>query len=156
MAKKVTKQKDDMFDEAQEKEEVIPEVTLTDEDIENEPDVEEHDDIKEGFIAESDPNSKVYDPLQKHKGEAEDVVQESLNKQVTSMGRKTGEKLNDEKKYKKHKILIPESQFAKNEEFILVGTNGWNMQIKRGVPAMVPDEILTRLSRSGYNPTLVR
>ena len=156
MAKKVEERKD-LFDEnVEEVQEETPEVTLTDEDIENEPDVEKADDLKEGFIAEADPRSHLIDPLKKHSGPAEDLVKSSLNKQITALGRITAEKLNDEKRFKKYKVLIPESEFAKNEDYILVGTNGWNMQIKRGVPVMLPDVIIDRLSRSGYNPTLVR
>jgi hypothetical protein len=126
---------------------------LFDDSVETEEVVTERNDLEEGFLAESDPLSKMKDPLGLQKGPGEDVINESLNKQVTALGRETAKKLNE---LPKHKVVIPYKELNPDDHFVVVGTNGWNMQIKRGVPVMLPDEIIKRLGESGEAPTLVR
>ena len=140
MATKVKETEKDLFADA--------EVT---EEIEDE--IKEHDDMEEGFRAESDPASKMVDPLADQKGPAEDVVRMSLDGQLTALGRETAEKLN---KLLKHKVMIPTKELNPDDKFVVVGTNGWNTQILRGKPVMLPDVIIERLSASGEAPTLVR
>jgi hypothetical protein len=113
----------------------------------------EHDDLKEGMLAERDPASKMRDPLEEHKGPAVDIVKKSLDGQLTHLGRETAKKLD---KMKKFKVLIPFKDLNTGDDFVVVGTNGWNSQIKRGKPVMLPEEIIIRLSNSGESPTLVR
>lgn len=120
---------------------------------ESEEEILEHDDLKEGFLAEEDPTSKMKDPLAAHKEQAEDVVRKSLDTQLTALGRKTAEMLN---KQPKIKIVIPIKELNPDDEFVVIGTNGWNTQIKRGVPVELPEEIYHRLAASGENPTMVR
>jgi len=115
-------------------------------------DVVEHDDLKEGFVAESDPSSKVKHSADAYKQEAEDLLAKSLNQQVTALGRKTAEKLKDEKKIK---LMVPKNELMPDDEFVVVGINGWVTQIRRGEPVMVPESFFEHLSNGGYNPTIV-
>lgn len=114
--------------------------------------LQERDDIKEGLMAESDPRSQMSDPSQVQNKPAKDLGKESLKTRVTNMGRKAGEELNQKKKVK---VMVPIDELSPEDEHVVVGTQGWNMQIKRGEPAMVPEPIVRRLVESGYNPTLV-
>ncbi len=140
MATKVKEQEKDLFAD-------VKEVTTDDELI------IDHDDLKEGIMAESDPATKLLDPLAAHKGEAADVVKQSLDGQLTALGRKTAELL---KQCPKHKVVIPFKELNPDDDFVVVGINGWNLQIKRGVPVMLPDEVIHALSVGGESPTLVR
>lgn len=138
-----TKKKDvDIFDEE------VKDVVLDDEE-----EMPENDDLKEGFMAESDPASKMKDPLAHHNKDASDVVKKSLDGQLTALGRATAEKLNA---LPKHKVVVPHKELNPDDDFVVVGTNGWNTQIKRGEPVLLPDELIDRLSKSGEAPTLVR
>jgi hypothetical protein len=132
-------------------------VDIFDEDVKDiasdEEEIMERDDIKEGLMAEADPASKMADPLAAHSEPAEDVVRLSLDGQLTALGRETAEKLN---KTKKQKVLIPMKDLNPDDAFVVVGTNGWNTQIKRGKPVMLPEEIIHRLTEAGEGPTLVR
>ncbi len=128
------------------------EKNVFDEETTEEEVVEKPDDLKEGFIAESDPNSKMSDPTHKHQGPADDVVKKSLDNQLTALGKETARKLNERPK---HKVVIPKKELSPDDHSVVVGTNGWNIQVKRDVPVMLPDIIIDRLSKSGENPTLV-
>lgn len=142
MSTKVKEQEKDLFAEV--KEAVDTEV----EDV-----IIEHDDLQEGIMAESDPVSKMIDPLADQRGPAEDVVKLSLDSQLTALGRATAEKLNAQPKTK---VMIPFKELNPDDKFVVVGTNGWNTQILRGKPVLLPDVIIERLSISGEAPTLVR
>lgn len=137
--------KSELFDE---KEDV-----KIDEELSEVEDVVEPDDLEEGFIAEHDPASRIPDFTAKYKGEAEDVVKTSLDGQLTQLGRETAKKLDD---YPKYKVVIPIKELAPDDKFVVVGTNGWNTQILRDKPVMLPDVIIDRLAKAGENPTLVR
>ena len=125
--------KEDIFDEATE--------------------LEERDDLKEGMVAEADPKSIMNDPMEAHNKPAVDVVKRSLDSQLTALGRETAKQLDQ---CPKHKVMIPMKELNPDDTFVLVGTNGWNMQIKRGEPVLLPDEIIERLAASGDAPTFVR
>ncbi len=137
--------KKDLFDETED-------VKAKDETIEIEEEVIPPDDLKEGFIAEADPRTAMYDPLAAHKGPGEDVVKQSLDGQLTSLGRDTAKLLDAQPK---HKVLLPVDKLNPDDSFVVVGTNGWNMTIKRGKPVLLPEEIITRLVKSGETPTIV-
>ncbi len=115
-------------------------------------DVVEHDDLKEGFVAESDPSSKVKEASTAYKQDAEDLLTKSLNQQVTGLGRRTAEKLKGEEKIK---LMVPKNELMPDDEFVVVGINGWVTQIRRGEPVMVPKSFFEHLSNGGYNPTIV-
>ncbi len=136
----------DIFDE-EVKDEEVKDVASEDEII------VEHDDVKEGLMAESDPATRMKDPLAEQKLPAVDVVKESLDKQLTALGRKTAEALNAQPK---QKVVVPFKDLNPTDEYVVAGTNGWNMQIRRGVPVMLPEEIILRLAEAGEHPTLVR
>jgi len=131
----------DMFDED------VKDIASDDEEI------IQHDDVKEGLMAESDPASKMADPLAAQSEPAADIVKMSLDKQLTALGRKTAEALN---KLEKFKVMIPMREFDPDDTFVVVGTNGWNTQIARGKPVMLPEAIIHRLAEAGEGPTLVR
>ncbi len=145
MSAKAKKKDTDIFDEE------IEEKT-DDQSIESEEDVTPPDDIKDGLVAESDPRSRMYNPLALAKGPAEDLISNSLKEQKSSLGRKTAQELDKQKKYK---IMLPMDKLNPDDTFVTVATNGWVAQIKRNKPVMVPKEILTRLINSGETPTVV-
>lgn len=120
---------------------------------EEEKDLEERDDVKEGMMAEADPISRISDPLKEHKGPAEDIVKKGLDGQLTALGRETATKLDA---MPKHKVLIPVKELNPHDTTAVVGINGWNIQIKRGVPVILPDAVIGLLYDAGENPTLVR
>ena len=136
-------------DKPEEEKKVINTTAVYDEDE----DMEKPDDLKEGFTAEEDPRSKIYDPLAIQRGPAEDVVKKSLNEQLTALGRKTARKLSDQPK---HKVMIPIKELNPNDSSVVVGINGWNLQIKRGVPVLLPEEVVKLLAGAGETPTIVR
>jgi uncharacterized protein YbaR (Trm112 family) len=115
--------------------------------------VEPPDDLKEGFTAEVDPASRLKDARAYEKVEAEDIIKSSLNRQITELGRKTAKALENSPK---HKVMIPENKLSPEDTFVVAAINGWTFQIKRGVPVLLPDEIINLLADGGYTPTLVR
>ena len=131
------------------------EIDVFEDEVKEVEDIEQDDltDLEEGLQAESDPKSRVNSLLDAHDAAAQDIVSESLDTQLTKLGRETGEKLN---KLPKLKVLIPIKDLNPHDEFVVVATNGWISQIKRNVPVLLPDEIVMRLSAAGENPTLVR
>lgn len=90
---------------------------------------------------------------EKYSQEAIDALEQSVEKQVAAMGRATGELL---KKEKRHKTLIPLDKLNPHDGEVIVGLNGFNLQIKKNVPVMLPGAIIDLLEEGGYNPTLVR
>jgi len=130
-------------------------VDLFDDEEVSEEEVVEHDenqDLKEGFIAERDPSSKAKAPFEIHKQEADDLVQQGLNKQVTSLGKDAAKQHAEEEKIK---LMVPVNEYISEDDYAVVATNGCIYQIKRGVPVMVPKSFFARLSNGGYNPTMV-
>jgi len=112
------------------------------------------DDFQEGIMAEMDPRSRVADRLINEKTPAIDVVKESLDRQVTNLGRRTAEQF---KKYPKRKVVIPKDPLNPKDEYgVVVGVNGWTFNIPRGKPVELPDPVIDLLIGGGYNPTLVR
>lgn len=110
------------------------------------------DDVKEDLAAETDPKSKV-NVDNSHKEEAIDVIQLSIEKQLSQLGKKTAELL---KARPQEKVLVPIDKLNKYDEFVVVGINGWNLQIQKGVPVMLPDCVVDLLIDGGYQPTRVR
>lgn len=122
------------------------------EDIEN---VEMPDDLREGFIAEIDPASKLESEKEKIASEdAPDILKENVRGQVTSIGRKTAEDLAEN--YEKVKMMVPIDRLHPDDEFVVVAINGRIFQIKRGKAVMVPEPIYNIALESGLNPTIVR
>ncbi len=124
-----------------------------DNDVVEEEEVVVPDDLTEGFVAEHDPNTRMTETVARHAGEADDMVGMSLDKQLTKIGRDTAEKLNKREKFK---VIIPKNELSPNDTFVVVGINGWNLQIKRDVPVYLPDVVVDLLANGGYSPTLVR
>ncbi len=77
----------------------------------------------------------------------------SIEKQITTMGRAMAEKL---KTYPQEKVMIPIDKLNKGVTDVVVGMNGFNIQIKRGVPVMLPIPVVDLLIQARYNPTIVR
>ena len=112
--------------------------------------------VKENLAAERDPASVVKDTTKESmvsKENAVNVLDESVAKQVSRMGRQTAEKLRNSPK---EKVLIPKDKLNMNDEYVVVGINGWNLQIQRGVPVILPRQVVNLLAQAGYGPTLVR
>jgi len=42
------------------------------------------------------------------------------------------------------------------DSFVVVGINGWNLQIQREVDVHLPKPVIDLLRLGGYNPTLVK
>ncbi len=128
---------------------VLPETV-----IEEAEEIVPNDDLQEGIMAESDPRSRVKDRLIDEKTPAIDVVKESLDRQITNLGRKTAEKF---KEYPRRKVVIPVDPLNPKDEYgVPVAVNGWTYNIPRGKPVYLPDPIIDLLIGGGYNPTLVR
>ncbi len=102
-------------------------------------------------------NNQLVQHLKEKCGQEEmKVTQElspSIEKQVTSMGRAVAEKL---KTYPQEKVQLPIDKLNKGVMDVVVGINGFNIQIKRGVPVMLPIPVVDLLIQGGYNPTIVR
>ena len=112
--------------------------------------------VKEGLAAERDPASVVKDTTKESMVSQEDAVNildESIAKQVSRMGRLTAEKLRNSPN---EKVLIPKDKLNMHDEYVVVGINGWNLQIQRGVPVILPRQVVDLLAQGGYSPTLVR
>lgn len=112
--------------------------------------------VKEGLAAERDPASVVKDTTKESMVSQEDAVNildESIAKQVSRMGRLTAEKLQNSPK---EKVLIPKDKLNEHDEYVVVGINGWNLQIQRGTPVILPRQVVDLLAQGGYSPTLVR
>ena len=121
-----------------------------DEDIEEiGEDEEEVGVVKEGPIHERDPKSDIKPKVVK---EQPTELDGTIAKQVTQMGRATAEKLKKEKMYR---VQIPVSELNKHDQQVVVGINGWNFQIKKGVPVTLPEPVVQLLQDAGYNPTFL-
>ncbi len=84
---------------------------------------------------------------------AVNVLDASIEKQVAAIGRKTAEAL---KKEKQIKVQIPVDPLNKKVKYCVVGINGWNLQIAREKPVLLPESVVDLLAQGGYNPTYLR
>ncbi len=110
----------------------------------------EQEGLEEGMTQERDPGPTITkETLQ----EAKDVLSASIDKQVTQIGRATAKKL---KEYPTEKVLIPKDRLNKDDGYAVVGINGWNFQIQKDTPVVLPAPVVTLLEQGGYYPTRVR
>lgn len=108
--------------------------------------------VKEG-VPERDQAS-IPKPLYDKEAEAIDFTeQQGIEAQVTAIARKTAEEL---KTFPKEKVMIPKDKLNPQDSYAVVGINGWNLQIQRGVPVLLPVPVVELLENGGYNPTQVR
>lgn len=77
----------------------------------------------------------------------------SIEKQVTSLGKAMAEKL---RTYPQEKVMIPVDKLNKSDSFVVVGLNGFNIQIQRGKTVSLPRPVVDLLIQGGYAPTMVR
>lgn len=77
------------------------------------------------------------------------VLEKSIEKQVAAMGRATREAL---RKQPLRKVTIPIDKINPHDTSVLVGLNGFNLQIKRNVPVVLPQPIIDLLVIGGYSP----
>ena len=112
------------------------------------------DAVSEGLAADRDPSSTVK-PVYDKKAEAEDMFAPGggVEAQVSQLSRKTAEEL---KKFPKHKVMIPADKLNPGHGSVVVGINGWNIQIMRGVPVLLPEPVIELLVNGGYNPTHIK
>lgn len=116
------------------------------------PEVKQAEAVKEG-VPERDQAS-IPKPLYDKEAEAIDFTeQQGIEAQVTAIARKTAEEL---KKFPKEKVMIPADKLNPQDTYAVVGINGWNLQIQRGVPVLLPVPVVELLEDGGYNPTRVR
>jgi hypothetical protein len=120
---------------------------------EDEDEVVKPDDLTEGFIAESDPKSKLKNMRAYQDMEPVDVIGTSLDKFITKLGRATAEELN---KKPKMKVMLPKNDRSPQDTYAVASINSWVFQVARGVPMLLPAEIIDLFADGGYNPTLVR
>lgn len=122
------------------------------EEFEEEEEVEEievQEDVKEGPVYDRDPKSDIKArPIP----DQPTVLDSTIAKQVTQMGKATAEKLRKQKQYR---VQIPVSELNKHDQECVVGVNGWNFQIKKGVPVTLPETVVKGLQKGGYNPTFL-
>ncbi len=115
--------------------------------------VMEDDNMEESEAVQEGMPERDQDPIIKDKSPSPDPLAKSIERQVTAMGRKTAEKL---RSAPKEKIKIPLDQLNPNAGDVVVGVNGWNLQIQRGVAVNLPSPVVALLEQGGYNPTRVR
>jgi len=85
--------------------------------------------------------------------EATDILaQEGIDAQLHELAKATKAKLDKEKKVK---VRIPKDQLNKNNNYALVGINGFNLQIMREVNVYLPTPVYELLVQGGYNPIYV-
>ena len=99
------------------------------------------------------PASVMPDPFAVDKSEPEDVIDKSLDQQISGMARKTGEKLNA---MPKDNIIVPVDRQNPHDGYVEVAINSYVMRIKRGVKVALPGPVVDLLVSAGYGPTLVR
>jgi hypothetical protein len=110
-------------------------------------------DLVKGLQAERDPASVMPDPFAVDKSEPEDVIDKSLDQQISGIARKTGEKLNT---MPKDNIIVPVDRQNPHDEYVEVAINSYVIRIKRGVKVALPRPVVDLLVSAGYGPTLVR
>ena len=113
-------------------------------------DVVEDDAIVQGLSADKDPSSEM--PENNQGNEAQDILRKSIDSQVTQLGKNTAKQLAKQKKYK---VVIPKDKLNPKDNFVVVGINGWNFQIMRDTPVLVPEAVYTLLVEGGYGPTVI-
>lgn len=131
------------------------------EEVVNEPEVKEPEiteeidktDMGEGLMAERDPASAMNDPFAVDKSKAVDLVARGLDQQISRAARETGEKLNA---MPKDNIMIPIDKQNPHDSFVIVGINGYYLQIQRGKKVALPRPVVDLLIAGDYGPTLVR
>jgi len=77
----------------------------------------------------------------------------AIEKQVTAMGKDTAKKLRNSPQ---EKVRVPKDPLNPKDSFVVVGINGWNLQIQREVDVHLPKPVIDLLRLGGYNPTLVK
>lgn len=111
------------------------------------------DDLTEGFIAESDVKSQLKGMKAYQDVEPVDVIGTSLDRFITKLGRSAAEELHSKPKIK---VMIPLNELSPQDTFAVAAINSWVFQVKRGVPLLLPGEIIDLFTDGGYNPTLIR
>ncbi len=111
------------------------------------------DDLTEGFIAEADGKSQLKSLKAYQDMEPIDVIGSSLDKVITKLGREAANELNSRPK---HKVMIPLNDLSPMDTYAVACINSWVFQLKRGVPVLLPAEVIDLFAEGGYNPTLVR
>ena len=108
--------------------------------------------VKE-FIPEPNKTS-IPKPLYDKDAEAIDITaQAGVEAQITAIAKETAEKL---KQCPKEKVMIPKDRLNAQSTYVVVGINGWNIQIQRGTPVLLPVPVVELLENGGYAPTQVR
>lgn len=100
----------------------------------------------EQSIAEAKGNA----PKPKPKSDA------SIEEQVLELGRKTADRLNSERK---ERVIIAKDPLNKDDNYVVVGINGYNYQIEREKPVELPISVIRLLEQShspSYNVRLAR
>ena len=110
-------------------------------------------DLVQGMAAESSPVTKMPDPFEGQRGPAQDPIAESLERQITQLGRNTAKKL---KECPQDEILIPIKELNPHDLEVTCAINGWRFQMQRGVKLTLPRPVVSLLVAAGYQPTLVR
>lgn len=110
--------------------------------------------VTEGLAAERDPAS-IPKPFYDTKEAAKEVFGSSagVEAQVSEISRATAAEL---AKYPKEKVIIPKDKLNPHDGFVVVGINGWNIQIMRDTPVLLPEPVVILLEQGGYAPTRVR
>lgn len=110
--------------------------------------------VTQGLAAERDQSS-IVKPAYDKDANPEEVFGGSagVEAQVTQVSRETAAAL---AKYPKEKVVIPKDKLNPEDSFVVCGINGWNIQIKRDVPVLLPTPVVDLLAEAGYSPTHVR
>lgn len=112
--------------------------------------------VVEGMSAERDPLS-IPKPHYNKDAEPIDMTditnQQGVEAQVSALAKETAEKL---KQCPQEKVMIPKDKLNPSDSFVVVGINGWNLQIQREVPVTLPVTAVVLLEQGGYGPTRVR
>lgn len=83
----------------------------------------------------------------------EDILDAALEAQITQIGKKTAEQL---KKYPQEKIIIPLDPLNKQDKYVFVSINDWDLRIERNKAIKLPSPVVEMLEEGGYRPSRVR
>lgn len=108
--------------------------------------------VEQGLANVTEPLSTMPGPERPDIPEegAPSLLDETLEAQVTQLGRQTAEAL---KKEKQVETLIPPDPLNKHDKVVDVCINGWNFRILRNHWVKLPASVVDLLANAGYNPS---
>jgi adenine C2-methylase RlmN of 23S rRNA A2503 and tRNA A37 len=110
-------------------------------------------------INAKDDYDKILDNMEEYtkkdtiKVSQDDYLDASEKDQVPQIGKKTAEQL---KKYPHEKVIIPLDPLNKQDKYVFVSINDWDLRIERNKAIKLPSPVVEMLEEGGYRPSKVR